>query len=145
MSNQSHRIRSHSNANTNSNINSNINNNYTIHNNNNNNNYNYNINTIEQLIEYEKKLLLKREKLSLYYQPLYTCITFIKGILYYINKFIVTMSIHPLMIFFILPIIVLYTILIQLPGEHLVYIYNIEYYICFITWWVGLGILSSIG
>lgn len=108
-------------------------------------NSNLNITTIEQLIEYEKKLLAKREKLTLYHAPILTIFTFCKAFLYYINKFIHYMSVHPVMIFFMLPMVVLYTILIQLPGQHIVIFEIVEYYLLFISWWVGLGILSSIG
>lgn len=51
---------------------------------------------------------------------------------------------HPATLFLVLPILILYGALKSL-GLHPELVYEFEYTIEFFVWWVGLGILSSIG
>jgi membrane protein YqaA with SNARE-associated domain/predicted secreted protein len=52
---------------------------------------------------------------------------------------------HPLFLFAVLPLGLLWYILEFIPGPYTAMIDKIEFCVEFFVWWVGLGILSSIG
>jgi len=104
------------------------------------------IHSLEELCKYEKFLLLEREKISLFSTPFLTIRLCCMAFCYYFKLFIHYIITHPIVLFFILPIFSIWIIVEQFPyfPYHDV-INNIEFVVLYITWWMRLGILSSIG
>lgn len=52
---------------------------------------------------------------------------------------------HPVILRFLTPLFILWIILEFIPGPYTTYIDIFEFWVEYVVWWVGLGILSSIG
>jgi len=91
----------------------------------------------EQISEIKKLTLRKSPLKTLYYFSLLV----IENLKYYG----LYLSKHPGVTFFLVPILILYLLLSFIPGGHLIWLKEFEEIILFITWWLVLGILSSIG
>ena len=93
----------------------------------------------------EKKLRERREKLTFRLNPIRTVIVFSEGSAKSIYEFVVSCYNHPVFLFIILPATLLWYVLERIDGPHSPFIRTLDFCIEYLVWWVGLGILSSIG
>ena len=98
-----------------------------------------------QLLELEVRLRIRREKLTLYKKPFHTLFIFTLAVYNYVKIFLKYLLLHPFFLYFFAPIVLIWFISEFFEGPYTNLINNIEFCIEFIVWWVGLGILSSIG
>jgi hypothetical protein len=52
---------------------------------------------------------------------------------------------HPIVIYLLIPVIAIYLVINNLEGEHQVFVTEVEEQVAYVVWWVGLGVLSSVG
>lgn len=86
-----------------------------------------------------------RETLTLFHRPLPTLQLFMKGAITLIIFSIQYCLSHKVFLFFVLPILLAWYVLDNVPGSHSELINDAEFAVEYTVWWVGLGILSSIG
>ena len=86
-----------------------------------------------------------REKLTLLRSPCTTCSLFLIAILSFLLHTAHYIATHWIFLFLLLPLSLLWYIQEQFSGPYTHIINQIERGVEFIIWWVGLGILSSIG
>jgi len=101
--------------------------------------------TPQQISDFDQYRRDIRETITLYNKPLLTVHLFILASLsftYYGIQYFITNSIF---LYLILPSLLLWLLLDHLPGPHTEALNNVEFGVEFFVWWVGLGILSSIG
>lgn len=98
-----------------------------------------------QITELELRLRLRREKLTLYHKPFQTMFIFLLASYSYFKILLRYIFLHPVVIYFLAPIVFIWFVSEFFPGPYTAIINKFEFYIEFIVWWVGLGILSSIG
>ena len=101
--------------------------------------------TYKQILELENAKRIKREKLTLIQRPFETLCVFCLASYSYFVIFLKYIFLHPVLVYFLMPVVFIWLISEQFPGPYTGIINKIEFYIQFIIWWVGLGILSSIG
>lgn len=87
----------------------------------------------------------RRMKLTLFTHPIKVIQLIFSGCIYLISSIIQYLLSHQFFLFFIFPICISYICLLVLPGSHHMIIDKIQFSLEFIIWWLGLGILSSIG
>jgi vacuole membrane protein 1 len=97
------------------------------------------------LADYDYYLRKARESLIFRMRPWDTTITFLKALYAFTSYSIRVIVYHPGFRFGFIPILSLYIGLLWFPGAHTATLKEIEFWIEYGTWWVGLGILSSIG
>lgn len=101
--------------------------------------------TPQFIADFDYKLKLQREKITLFQRPLKTISLFTTGLCFFITKAIKYCLLHPISLYCLIPIICLWRLQEDFPGPYTKVINDIEFGIEFVVWWVGLGILSSIG
>lgn len=88
---------------------------------------------------------MKKRELSLLSSPSLT--------LYYFSSFVYESIVglfhaiftHPVVLYLLIPIVLLYFVVDNLDGAHQVFVTEMEHQLMLVAWWVGLGILSSVG
>jgi membrane protein YqaA with SNARE-associated domain len=101
--------------------------------------------TPQHVSDFEARQREAREQITLSAQPVRTLYLFFSGmaaITVYSLKYCAS---HPVFIYFLLPVVGLWWVLEQVPGPLTEVINQFEFCIEFVTWWVGLGVLSSVG
>lgn len=98
-----------------------------------------------QLLELELRLRVRREKLTLYQKPFHTMCIFCLASYSYIKILLKYLLLHPVFLYIIAPVVSIWFLSEFFPGPYTDFINKIEFYIEFFVWWLGLGILSSIG
>ena len=94
----------------------------------------------------EKEKRQSREKMTLYQQPLRTVSTFIAATYWYLAIGIKYCILHPAFLYICLPVFSIYGIFESFPQNPFGrFIDKVEFVVEFTIWWVGLGVLSSIG
>ncbi len=101
--------------------------------------------TPQDIADFDYKLKLKREKITLLQRPIKTICLFSTGLCLVITRAIKYCLLHPISLYCLIPIICLWRLQEDFPGPYTKVINDIEFSIEFVVWWVGLGILSSIG
>ena len=86
-----------------------------------------------------------REQITLLKAPGLTLYLFGCGTLVLISSSFHYCVAHPLFLYLLLPALLLWIVLEHVPGPLTPYIDFVEFCIQFFIWWVGLGILSSVG
>jgi hypothetical protein len=87
----------------------------------------------------------RRETLTLFQRPVETLRLFLAGaaaLVYYSFKYLVS---HSLFLYIVLPGAAVWFVLDCIPGPYTETLHKIEFGVEFVVWWVGLGVLSSIG
>lgn len=87
----------------------------------------------------------ERSKLTLLQQPVLTVQKFFQGAVYAIITSIKYCLSHKMFLFLIIPVFFLWLILDNIPGVYSQSVNDFEFWVQYIVWWVGLGILSSVG
>lgn len=99
----------------------------------------------QQVSDFDHYRKKKRDTLTLIHSPITTIHKFIEGFFVLIYKTLQFCLFHPYFIYLLLPLIGLWFGLRQFPGPHMIYLNQMEFVIEYVSWWVGLGVLSSIG
>lgn len=86
-----------------------------------------------------------RETLTLFQRPMVTLKLFFQGATALIMFSVQYCVSHKFFLFFVLPVLLAWLVLDNMPGAHTDLINNMEFSVEYTVWWVGLGILSSIG
>lgn len=87
----------------------------------------------------------QRETLTLFHKPVATISLFFRGaiaLIFYLFHYITS---HSLFLYGCIPLACLWIVLDFVPGPHSDFLGQIEFAAEYVIWWVGLGILSSIG
>jgi hypothetical protein len=95
--------------------------------------------------QYELQKASYRDSLTLFRQPVATLRLFLIATSKFLTLTCKTILSHPLFLYFVFPLISAWAVLRQFDGPHTVYVDKAQFWVEFVVWWVGLGILSSIG
>ena len=101
--------------------------------------------TPQQISDFDHMRKDRREMLTLFRQPVATLRTFLLGgvaLVFYTVKYLFS---HSLFLYGLLPAAAIWFVLDCIPGPYTEVINQIEFGVEFAVWWLGLGILSSIG
>lgn len=99
----------------------------------------------QEISNLENYLKEERNKLTLFSKPFQTFSLFILALLTIIKNTLIYFTLN-LFLFKYLFIIILFWYLLEFfPGPYTSFINKIEFIFQYIFWWIGLGILSSIG
>jgi hypothetical protein len=101
--------------------------------------------TPQDIADHDEELRQKREKLTLFIRPLDTLRLFFASACSLTSWVIHSSVSHPAFLYFIIPILVFWVFAKYVPGPYTETMDLIQYGVEFFVWWVGLGILSSIG
>jgi hypothetical protein len=101
--------------------------------------------TLDRIRDLEEQWRLECEKLTLWQRPLQTLYVFSCAAAFFIYQCILYILNHPIFIKLVIPVAVLWTVLHFRPGPYTPAVAAVEFGVEYATWWVGLGILSSIG
>jgi hypothetical protein len=99
----------------------------------------------QQLVAFEHSRRERRESLTLYDRPVDTLRIFSKGCWSALIAAVKYIFLHSISLYVIIPSIMLRLLLKQFPGPHNFIAEYIDFVVLYVIWWVGLGILSSIG
>lgn len=97
---------------------------------------------ISDFDHYRKEI---RESLTLLQHPRKTLSLFCTGFVALLSYSIRYCISHSLFLYIILPLSLLWYILSIIPGSHIHILNQIQFSVEYAAWWVGLGVLSSIG
>jgi membrane protein YqaA with SNARE-associated domain len=95
--------------------------------------------------EERKQLAGEREKITLMRAPVKSCYLFGMTVYEYISWALSIAVKHPVTKFLLIPFTVLFVVLQQFEGPHRALQKEFQEMLSFIIWWVGLGVLSSVG
>lgn len=101
--------------------------------------------TLQQIVELENVKRIQREKLTLFKKPIETLFVFTLATYSYVKLVLKYLLLHPVMLYFLIPVLLVWLLSEQFTGPYTHFINQLEFTIKFVIWWVGLGILSSIG
>jgi vacuole membrane protein 1 len=101
--------------------------------------------TPQQISDFDHYRREAREQLTLYNHPWKTVQVAFQGLLALIYHSFRYILYHQVFIYVLLPTSTVVFILHHFPGAHTPYLDNLKFGIEYVVWWVGLGILSSIG
>lgn len=99
----------------------------------------------QQISDFDEYRKERREKITLYKRPLKTIKLFITGLVSLIAYVVHYCISHKVFLYFLLPLGLVWLMALQVAGVHLIYMKQVMFVFEFIAWWMGLGILSSIG
>jgi vacuole membrane protein 1 len=101
--------------------------------------------TPQQISDFDHHRKELREELTLFRNPIQTLNSFFKGattVCLQATRYCLS---HSVFLFLLLPLSVAWFILSHVPGPHTSFIENSQFIVEYVFWWVGLGVLSSIG
>lgn len=101
--------------------------------------------TPQEIADFDHFNREQREKITLYQQPIKTLCLFGRALLSVMANSIRYCILHPICLYFIIPSVALWLLLENIPGPYTEAIDRVEFAFEFVIWWLGLGILSSIG
>lgn len=101
--------------------------------------------TAQQIADFDEILREDREQLTIFTHPLKTFQVFALGAAYLTRRVVLEGTAHPAFLCVILPLSPIWYFARTFPGPHSIYVRQIEFFVEFFVWWVGLGIMSSIG
>lgn len=99
----------------------------------------------QYIADLEHQWKLDRDRITFWHAPKKTLLLFVTGACGFLNKTVRIVASHPVMLRVLVPLFLMWLTLEFIPGPHTSYINTLEFAIEYIVWWVGLGILSSIG
>jgi hypothetical protein len=103
------------------------------------------IETLARITELEEKWRRDCERLTLWQRPLGTMRVFLAALGSFACKLIIFILVHPLFLWVFLPLAVGWVAAELTPGPHSEFVRSVDFVFEYVAWWVGLGILSSIG
>lgn len=99
----------------------------------------------QMVSDFEHHRRTERAKITLLQQPLLTFQKFFQGAIYAIVESFRYCLSHKLFIFIFVPMFLLWLVLDNVPGVYSQTVNDFEFWVQYTVWWVGLGILSSVG
>lgn len=99
----------------------------------------------QQISDFDHMRREAREELTLWKQPLRTITTCLRGLVFLVVQGTHYVLSHKIFLFVMVPIAVLWLAAVWFPGPHTETIEAVHFNVEYVVWWVGLGILSSIG
>ncbi|TEB18926.1 hypothetical protein C9890_0298, partial [Perkinsus sp. BL_2016] len=88
---------------------------------------------------------LDRSSLVFHKRPLLTAWRLLQAIGGFLSDSVGYLSTHPVTLFVIVPVLVIWTTARFFEGPHVVLQDDVQHHLLFVLWWVGLGVLSSVG
>lgn len=101
--------------------------------------------TPQEISDFEHRQRNSREEITLFRQPLRCLYLFQCGALALVSSSCSYCVAHPLFLWGLLPALGLWVVLEHVPGPLTEWVDSVEFIVKFVTWWVGLGIMSSVG
>ena len=101
--------------------------------------------TAQQISDFDHRRKERRDTLTLFQRPIATLRVFMGGAIALIGYTIQYLLSHPVMVYFLFPTVTIWLLLEYIPGPYTETINKVEFVVQYFVWWVGLGILSSIG
>eukprot|EP01095_Lingulamoeba_sp_RSL-Kostka_P017422 TRINITY_DN9028_c0_g1_i2.p1 TRINITY_DN9028_c0_g1~~TRINITY_DN9028_c0_g1_i2.p1 ORF type:complete len:410 (-),score=112.44 TRINITY_DN9028_c0_g1_i2:144-1373(-) len=99
----------------------------------------------EQIEEMRLDMIKERKKITILRSPIKTLSKFFTVLLLNFKKYLIFVLTHKISLFFLYPLIITYLVLNNIEGDHQVYVTEFEVWVELFIWWVGLGVLSSVG
>merc|ERR1712137_1345371 len=90
-------------------------------------------------------VMAEEQPLSIWRSPLLTLRLFFEVLAINLISWTRSTLRHPVTLFVVLPLIVVYTIGNQIDGPHQFFFSEFEFFVEYFVWWFGLGVLSSVG
>ncbi|EQC37587.1 hypothetical protein SDRG_05183 [Saprolegnia diclina VS20] len=97
------------------------------------------------VVAYEAELREQRKKLTLFRRPLAVLYHFSIVLVGFLKWFAIYLVQHNVTRFVALPLFLIWLGATKTDGEHQVLLAQFNTYVEFVVWWVGLGVLSSVG
>lgn len=101
--------------------------------------------TVDSAEQYEAELRAARKRLTLFKRPVPT----LKHFFIVLARFLTQMSLylmnHSVTKFLVLPMVAAWVVATYVEGPHHEYLDRFNVIVELVTWWVGLGVLSSVG
>eukprot|EP01039_Chlorochromonas_danica_P006839 gene6839-7559_t len=101
--------------------------------------------TPQEISDFDQYRREQREQLTIYHHPWQTlrvCFLGFCSLCFHSFRYVLY---HQVFLYLCVPIVILWSLLTTFPGPHSLIMDQIIFIIQYIIWWVGLGILSSIG
>jgi membrane protein YqaA with SNARE-associated domain len=98
-----------------------------------------------ELKELKSKLRIQRQKLTFFRSPLRVTFEFLKALIHYAQQLITYLFSHLVLLYGLLAFSITLIGIIYIPGQHQLYVNQVETFLSFAAWWILLGILSSVG
>jgi len=89
--------------------------------------------------------LMTDKPLSIWRSPVLTLRLFFEVLVINLISWARKVIRHPVTLFLVLPLVVIYTVCNQIDGPHQYYFSEFEFFVEYFVWWFGLGVLSSVG
>ena len=99
----------------------------------------------QAVADFEEELRLRREQLTMFKRPFQTLRVFALAVASLTSHMVRNYLTHPVFLYVLLPLMPTWYAARSVPGPHLALMHRVEFGVEFFVWWVGLGILSSIG
>ena len=99
----------------------------------------------QAVADFEEELRVRREQLTMFKRPLQTLRVFALAVASLTSHVVRHWLTHPVFVYVLLPLMPTWYAARSVPGPHLALMHRVEFGVEFFVWWVGLGILSSIG
>jgi len=101
--------------------------------------------TKQQLLQLKEQKATERRKITLFRSPITTLRHFFVVTFITLRNYAKNLLTHPIFLFVGLPLIVTWIAGTNIDGPHHIYIEEVQTWAKFVVWWLGLGILSSVG
>jgi len=101
--------------------------------------------TLEQWFILKEKKNNQRKKIKLFRSPFLTLKHFLVVTFFTVRDYSRYLLTHPIILFLVLPILIFWGIGANIEGPHIPYFKDGQAWLEFVVWWLGLGILSSVG
>ena len=101
--------------------------------------------TLNRIAELEEKWRLDCQRLTLWQRPIKTLAVFAAAVASFSSKLVLHLISHSIFQWIVLPLVILWIVAELVPGPHINILNSIDFVVEYVVWWVGLGILSSIG
>jgi membrane protein YqaA with SNARE-associated domain len=99
----------------------------------------------QEISDFDHNRRIKRETLYLTRRPKATSVKFIRACIYFLQQCLAFALSHSSTFFYFVIFLFIWLFLRRIEGAHLLLMNDIQFSIEYIVWWLGLGILSSIG
>jgi hypothetical protein len=101
--------------------------------------------TLQYIADFDYELRERREKLTLWNRPMETGLLAVKGVYSILVSLVRDVLFHPVCKFVLLPLIAVYIVSLHIEHPWVALVDDVEFVVEYTVWWVGLGVLSSIG
>ena len=102
--------------------------------------------SIEQILDFDRKRKIYRESLLIINNPLETCTVFVLAMINMIRSYGGYIMTHPFFTFLCVPLLTMWFLSKYFPGLSVSEsIHDFVFWVEYCVWWIGLGMLSSIG